>query len=269
MKSIRPAACALAFVLLAATIPIAASQSPPTTKPAFEVASVRPAPAATTELDRGSIRITPTGVVATRFTLIELIYTAYSLKPFQLLDVPEWIKTARYDVQGRTSQPTDDSGVRAMMRTLLEDRFKLKLRREMKPLPIYALEVVRPSERLREVKSEEGPQARISMVPGASGMLMRLTGEQTTMSQVSDVFTAVLLASGRPVIDQTGLSGRYSFTLDWAPDPPPGTGAPTAASLPSGPTLQTAIRELGLRLNEEKGPVDVFVIESVARPAEN
>ena len=107
------------------------------------------------------------------------------------------------------------------------------------------------------------------MVPNGSEMLMRLTGEQTTMAQVSDVLTAVLQASGRPVIDRTGLSGRYAFTLDWAPDPPPGAGAPTTASLPGRPTLQTAIRELGLRLNEEKGPVDVFVIESVARPAEN
>jgi uncharacterized protein (TIGR03435 family) len=108
------------------------------------------------------------------------------------------------------------------------------------------------------------------MVPNGSEMLMRLTGEQTTMAQVSDVLTAVLMASGRPVIDRTGLRGRYTFTLDWAPDPPPAAGTSAVASLPGGPTLQTAIREqLGLRLSEEKGPIDILLIESVERPMEN
>ena len=270
MNGIRSAFYALPFALLAATLPAAATQSPPITKPAFEVSSVRPVTGGNTELDRGGIRITPTGVVATRIPLIALIQVAYNLKSFQIPDVPDWVRSERYDVQGRTAQATDDSSIRAMLRTLLEERFTLKLRREMKPLAIYALEVVRTSERLREVKSEETPQARISMVPNGAEMFMRLTGEQTTMSQVSDVLTAVLQASERPVIDRTGLSGRYTFTLDWAPEPPPGAGATGAASLPSGPTLQTAIREqLGLRLTEEKGPIDVFAIESVGRPTEN
>jgi uncharacterized protein (TIGR03435 family) len=249
---------------------VAASQSAAPATPAFDVASVRPAAAGNSELERGGRRITPNGFVATGVPLHALIQAAYGIKPFQLSGGPDWARTQRYDVQGRTEQPTNESGMLARLRTLLEDRFKLKLRRETRPFAIYALEVARTSERLREVKSDATPQARISMFPNGSEMFMRLTGEQTTMSQVSDVLTAVLLATGRPVVDRTGLSGRYTFTLDWAPDPPPGAGPSAAAPLPSGPTLQTAIREqLGLRLSEEKGPLDVFVIEGVERPAEN
>ena len=259
------------LAVLALTLPAAAAQAPPNAKLTFEVASIRPAASGNSELERrGGIRLTPTGFAATDVPLLTLIGVAYDLKPIQISGAPDWARNERFDVQGRAAQATDDRGIRAMLQTLLEERFKLKLRRETKPLPVYALEVVRRSERLREVTSDATPQARISMFPNGSEMFMRLTGEQTTMAQVSDVLTAVLMASGRPVIDRTGLRGRYTFTLDWAPDPPPATGTSAAASLPSGPTLQTAIREqLGLRLSEEKGPLDVFVVEGVERPTEN
>jgi uncharacterized protein (TIGR03435 family) len=271
MPSIRRGVSVVQFAFLALALPVSATQLPLTTKPAFEVASIRRAGGGNPELERrGGTRFTPTGFMATGVPLVTLIQIAYDLKPFQLAGAPGWAGTEQYDVQARATQPTDDRGIRAMLRTLLEDRFKLKLHRETRTLPFYALEVARKSDRLREVESEETPQARISMFPNGSEMFMRLTGEQTTMAQVSDVLTAVLLASGRPVIDRTGLRGRYIFTLDWAPDPPPATGTAAAASLPSGPTLQTAIREqLGLRLSEEKGPLDVLVIEGVERPTEN
>lgn len=259
------------LAVLALTLPAAAAQAPPNAKLTFEAASIRPAANGNSELERrGGTRVTPTGFIATGVPLVTLIHVAYDLKPFQLSGVPDWVGTERYDVQGRAARAADDRSIRAMLQTLLEERFKLKLRRETKPVPIYALEVVRRNDRLREVTSDDTPQARISMFPNGSEMFMRLTGEQTTMAQVSDVLTAVLMASGRPVIDRTGLRGRYSFTLDWAPDLPPAAGASAVASLPSGPTLQTAIREqLGLRLSEEKGPLDVFVIEGVERPTEN
>lgn len=276
MLSIRRVVSAVQVALLALApfalpLPVSAKQVPLAAKPAFEVASIRPAADVNSDLERRSgARIGPTGLVASGVSLVTLIQIAYDLKPFQLSGGPDWARTQRYDVQGRAAQASDDRGIRAMLQTLLEERFQLTLRRETKPVPIYALEVVGRSEHLREVTSDAIPQARISMFPNGSEMFMRLNGEQTTMAQVSDVLTAVLLASGRPVIDRTGLRGRYTFTLDWAPDPPAGAGASATASLPSGPTLQTAIREqLGLRLSEEKAPLDVFVIEGVERPSEN
>ena len=189
-----------------------------------------------------------------------------------------------------------------MLQELLADRFKLTLHHETRQLPVYALVVAKNGPKLEEAKDDASAPPGAPGAPGGPGPRrgVRMTmggGEQQLSFQDSALpFLAELLSHtlGRTVLDRTGLTGRYNFNLHWVPDmgmsrmggpgpggpgpvgaagpggnEPPATGAPPPADS-SGPSIFTALQEqLGLKLQSEKGPVDVLVIDHVEEPSEN
>jgi uncharacterized protein (TIGR03435 family) len=141
-----------------------------------------------------------------------------------------------------------------MIQNLLADRFSLKFHRENREQPVYALVLAKGGARLK-ANSDGGVGAtNTSVRPGKS----RMDGTAVSMELLAGYIGNRL---GQIVVDKTGLSGGYDFTLEWSPD---------QAADSSAPSLVTALREqLGLRLEWQKSPVEVLVIDTLEKPSEN
>jgi uncharacterized protein (TIGR03435 family) len=152
------------------------------------------------------------------------------------------------------------------LQALLADRFQLSIHRETKEQPLYALVIGKSGSKLQESQSKH--DARHMMMGGGD-----FEGQGVPLEMLTAALSRQL---GRPVIDHTRLKGHYDFKLEWTPEPgqsggplPPGVEGPPPADL-NGPSLFTAIQEqLGLRLESQKGPVDVLVVDRVEKPSEN
>lgn len=263
----------------------------------FEVISIK---RSNTNESHRALTISPGGrFTATDTTLKGLIMMAYNVGPDRLSGATGWMESERFDViatapegaikgsvgrQGQWTGPNGQSAkwtslsantegsrrIREMLQSLLSDRFQLKLHRETKELPVYDLVVAKEGPKLHESKSE-------NLHMQAGGGIGDLSFQGTPMSTLATTLTWM---TGRPVLDKTGLSGNYDFTLNWTPDENQmqtlrgGSGGAgnnlTPASEPSGPSLFTAVQEqLGLRLVPTKGPVEVFIVDHAEKPSEN
>jgi uncharacterized protein (TIGR03435 family) len=170
------------------------------------------------------------------------------------------------------------------LQVLLEDRFALKVHRETKDLPVYALTSAKGGLKLRpaDCVAVSPNQPAASPTPGQpppaycgtlrtgrNGLNSTLTATGITIADLARWLSA---NTGRAVIDRTGYSEKFNATMEWTPDSgaaPPGTGDDSAANA-SGPSIFTALQEqLGLRLESTKGPVEVLVIDHVERPSDN
>jgi uncharacterized protein (TIGR03435 family) len=144
-----------------------------------------------------------------------------------------------------------------MLEALLADRFHLKVHRETKEMPIYALVVAKNAPKLKESPAE----AEFSMSFGGRGQTIELKVSKGTMSRLA---TQLSNDGGRKVVDMTKLTGNYDYTLSYVDD------RRAVAPEQDGPSLFTAIQEqLGLRLESQKGPVDVLVVDHADKPSEN
>jgi uncharacterized protein (TIGR03435 family) len=284
-------AVAAPIVLGALRPPALLAQSVATaaTGPAFEVASVRPNKSGD---GNSRVAIEPGGrFVATNVTLRMLIRNAYQLQEFQLVGGPGWIDTERFDITARaegTLAPPIPGGppptIQLMLRRLLEDRFKLALHDDTRELPIYALVTARSDGRL-------GPQLRrsffdcVALAAAAAGGEApalpapdgrepchmrsgpgRLAGNGYPLSRLAATLSQLL---ERAVIDRSGLSGTFDIDLSFTPDHmPPELSAGGALPVdPNGPSIFAAVQEqLGLKLEAQKGPVPVVVIDRVDHP---
>jgi uncharacterized protein (TIGR03435 family) len=153
--------------------------------------------------------------------------------------------------------------LRARLLTLLQERFKLVTHRETRELPIYVLSVSKSGPKLEasKAKPEDGPQIRGG---GPAG----ISCKKVTIKMLADMVLSTAL--GRTVVDNTGLTGEYDFTLNMPPDEPRPPGQIAAASDPVDSSLILAIQEqLGLKMESKRGPVQVVVIDQVERPSVN
>jgi len=195
-----------------------------------------------------------------------------------------WLSSQKYDIDAKvdesdleTFQSLDYDHRRLMQQALLTDRFKLAVHLENKERPIYVLILAKNGPKLQESKTyPRGP----GTIKGMGGLQRRgdphLTVEGGTMPYLAKHLSLTL---GRTVVDKTGLTGRYDYKLDWTPDmdlaatgPMPGypQRAAVQAPDPSGPSIFTAIQEqLGLKLESQKGPVEILVVDRVEQPSEN
>jgi bla regulator protein blaR1 len=241
--------------------------------PRFDVATIKPTS------DKTNQFMMPGGphgglYRATGVTLKMLMMYAYGVPAaFQVSGGPSWVGSERWDIQAKVEgeSPSRDQFV-LMLRSLIEDRFKLKVRRETKEIPVYELVVVKGGSKLTPHSGDPPkPQDRLRMRFGS--MTFQDSGLDSLAYQIS-------LQLGRQVNDKTGLTGKYDFTLEWAPEP--GQGGPESIGFPPDPLLKlppvdpnrpsifTALQEqLGLRLEPAKGPVEVLVIDHVDRPDKN
>jgi uncharacterized protein (TIGR03435 family) len=202
--------------------------------------------------------------------LIQAAYVDYGLPvPGTVIEgLPEWARKDRFDVEAQPESgftPTKQQTME-MLQAMLEERFKLKIRREPRNAPIYALVIDKGGLKMKPAADQSASRPCAGAVPAA--------GLQRFCSSTSIALLSIRLYGqvGRRIVDKTGLKGLYDMDLQWARDPlangaplSPGAGIDT-----SGPSVFTALPEqLGLRLVSETGQVDTFVVESVERPSEN
>jgi uncharacterized protein (TIGR03435 family) len=202
--------------------------------------------------------------IATNATLKALAGFAYDVRGDQISGGPRWFDSDAYNIEAMPGKDTPipegfaaSNTFRMMVRSLLEDRFKLAIHRESREGQIYELEV-----------TKGGPKLKAATKTNPSGLFPgrgRVEGKAASMSLLARYLSG---PTGRVVFDKTGLEGNYDFTLTWTPEL---TSAPETAanSQPdvTGPSIFTAVQEqLGLRLESVRGPVDKLVIDHVEKP---
>jgi uncharacterized protein (TIGR03435 family) len=216
------------------------------------------------------VRDTPDGFSARNYYLKSLIFDAYGLKQFyQIVGGPNWIDFEGFDIEakvvvasGSTPQPLTRELRKQMLRSLLADRFKLAVHNETRQLPVYQLVLAKNGPKFQPAN----PGEKFNESTNFSGMLTMLTLQNLQISALTGELSSRL---SRPVLDKTGLTGKYDIKLEWARDTGPTVGKATADSA-SGPSIFTAVQEqLGLKLEPAKAPVDVIVIDHVEPPTEN
>ena len=250
----RMLACGLAFGLV--LLPVVGADLPK----AFEVASVKPCSA---NDERFAYRRLPGGgLYATGVTLKLLMVEAYGVKPFQISGGPKWIDEDCWSIQATAEGVQGQLSIAQqapMLRTLIEERFQLRLRRETREMPVFALVVAKGGSKLTPHPA------------GSTEVEMRTPQESWSLKNVDLAFLANRLSRqlGHTVIDRTDLTGKYDFKLEWAREEGAGDTAVRPADA-NRASIFTAIQEqLGLKLESAKGPVEILVIDHVEKPSAN
>lgn len=239
----------------------------------FEVVSVRPNHSGATEMSIISPPMSD-GVTITNMPPSQILQWAFGIfLPDQITGVPGWASQDRYDIAAKVGaadvaafrKVVDPIQRAPMLQKILIDRFQLTFHYETRELPVYLLVVAKGGMRMTEIQPAIGPNG---MKEGGGRQLGR--GMIRSMGQpMKPLVNALTHELGHPVVDRTGLTGYYNFTLKWTPD----AGlAPTGASPddPSAPSIFTALQEqLGLKLENGKAPTPVLVIDHIEKPSNN
>jgi len=232
-----------------------ASATDQTAAPAYDVAAIRPNKSADTGSD---IDFDDYGNFTAKDATIKiLIQVAFSMRRDLVLDVPKWAQEERFDIDAKMVEKSatglTSAQKRAMLQALLADRFHLKTHMETRTLPLYELVVGKNGIKMTTVDEKTVGQRGFH---GSDGSLRAVAGSM-------DLFVNVLSNDiSSVVINKTGLTGHYDFTLKWSPD--------ETRPIDDAPSIFTAVQEqLGLKLQPAKGPVEVLVVDSVERPSEN
>jgi len=272
--------------------------------PEFEVASIRPS--GTPDGGQVSVGLHVDGAQlrCTYLALKDYIRIAYRLRDYQVTG-PDWLASERFDISAKMPASARRDQVPEMLQTLLTDRFQIKMHRDKKDFPVYALVVGKGGLKISEWKPEGGVETQpaaqgsvgdvnVAVVGGPGGVNMdlgrgstfgfsnnRLEGKKLTMNSFTDLLARFV---DRPVIDMTDLPGRYDFTLQLAPEdytamlvrsainagvalPPQ---AMRALEVSSGDSLFAAVEKLGLKLDARKAPLDVLIVDQANKlPTEN
>jgi uncharacterized protein (TIGR03435 family) len=298
---------AIPVVVGAMNAPRLSARSPQenATGPTFEVASVKPNNSGD---GRTFAQNQPGRFTATNVTLRLLIRNAYQLQDFQITGGPSWISSDHFDVVAKIGEKenplanpfptkgTEPTSLQLMIRALLAERFKLAVHTETQQLPIYSLVVARNDGRLGPNlhRSETDCSAALAAGRGRGappappqagepmpcGMRIGPGAMSMGAAPLSQFASSLSMFVGRVVLDRTGLTGVFDANLTWTPEQMPqrASGTPADQPLrfngvdidPNGPSIFTAVQEqLGLKLESQKGPVDVLVIDRVEHPVEN
>jgi len=289
--------CAVTIVL--AAVPLGFGQSAPdsnaappagsslASSAAFDVASIH--------LDKvtagGRITTTvgnsPGGTLnASGVTIRMLLGMAYGVDEGQIVGDPGWLSQERYSLVAKPAPELEEQVAKLdppqrklvtqhMLQALLADRLKLTLHQETRELPVLILEVAKTGSKLHESEPEKNG---VNGSQGAGGMGFRgsmrmsagrLSAQRIPMDGLAMHLTARL---HHLVVNKTGLKGNYDFTLEWSPEEegPSMPGEGTVGGESASPSIYTALQEqLGLKLESQKGPVPVLVVDRVERPSEN
>lgn len=224
----------------------------------FDAVSIREADPGTAN---GGMRLLPNGDIQVQnMRARNLIAIAHEIDAYRVMNAPEWTNQVSYDVVAKANAATKRPEIFAMMRTMLADRFRLTTRRETRSVEGFALvrasQTLGPGLKASAVNCEETP--RETQCAGGG------TTPNTMQSHGLPIANIVMLASGivgAPIVDRTGLTGAFDIDLRWSTDAAPAADAPV---------LPTALQEqLGLKLQRERVPTEVLVIEHVERASEN
>lgn len=248
-----------AFVVLCSVTASLAAQQP--AAPKFEVASIRQR---VSRVGSSSLNFEGQTFTTVNFSLVGLMQFAYEISALQIVGGPDWVRSDGFDIVAKMAASANRERTALMLRALLEDRFKLRLRNEKREMAIFELALANTDGRvgpnLRDCSNEAGkpPDKTFREPPGGNVAV----GSCVPMSSVAGLAAAHVQGI---VHDKTGLSGNWRYNVFFGPDLPD----PNSAN-PNLPSFVTALREqLGLQLERARGLVDVLVIESVERPTPN
>jgi uncharacterized protein (TIGR03435 family) len=253
--------------ILATMVAVGLSAQVP--KPTFEIASVK---------RRGDQRVPvsppsprpPDVFYRTGDTVDMLVQFAYNMRGFQVIGGPDWVRKDRFEVNAKAAGAVPVEQMRPMVQSMLEDRFRLVVRKDQREMPTESLVLARGDGRLgpklskREDPASLPPPKPLAIPPGS----VPFTGRCREMSAIAATASGVLATS---VVDRTGLTGLWSYEFVYAQIQPLPPGVQRAlADQANVPSFSTALQEeLGLRLESGRGPIEVVVIEAVQQPVEN
>lgn len=266
---------AAAITAVAWLCPAAAQVAPRPSFDAFEVATIRPTKPEEVSGGRYIRMQTAHRFQAKNHTVNGLIAAAYDLNPKMISGGPAWLETDRYDLIAATPgelRPAYDDQMR-MLRNLLDNRFHLKFHRGKKESAIYQLSVIKdgPKFKLSTAPPDEPYNVTTTIFPAASGGIDHalLPAHNITVQQFASVLQRAIL--DRPVVDLTGLTGRYDFELEWLPDE-----SEFGGQLPSGPPdsarpgfFAALQQQLGLRIEPAHGFAETLIVDGIEKPSDN
>jgi uncharacterized protein (TIGR03435 family) len=265
-----------------------AAPTPPNATPAaaplaFDAISIHPTKIKTTtvngdvEIGRMVIQATLDSYHVENATVKFLIMDGYGVKEDSIIGGPDWIGTTGYDVDAKVTPAADApppklnrAQRKQMIQSMLADRFKLVVHNETKDAPIYELDLAKGGSKLPITTPNDTFAKGINGLDGnpvSSGYPVllgrgRLFGQSVTIASLIDYLKQELK---RPVVDKTGLTGKYDLSLQWTPD-----NTLADSPLAGGPSIFTAVQEqLGLKLTSTHGPVKTLVIDHVEPPSPN
>jgi uncharacterized protein (TIGR03435 family) len=302
----------LALIAGASAIIVGSAQSPALARvrPQFEVASIKPCDASMVPQGRSGGGLTEnssqrlTVNCTTAKDLIQMAYVSFAngrydqLSPVPIQGGPAWINSDRYQIEAKTESPESQITMRGiMLQSLLEDRFKLRIRRETRDVPVYVLIVAKGGPKmprfqegtciyfdLAEFLSHFPPVRRPDPPPGQQYCpnFSPMTGPNVSWNwegiSVAELCNFVLRGMDRPVVDKTGLAGRFNIRLEYLVDETSSSAVRAGGSpddgehpaVPAGPSVFSALeQQLGLKLEPAKGPGQFLVIDSAERPSDN
>lgn len=244
----------LAFLVVEPFLPGAAAQ-----KPTFEVATIRPSREAVNFEHDGKTEISGDTLRMQDVTVDTCIKLAYHVQDRQIAG-PDWLQTERFDITAKTDGPADEDTVKQMLQSLLADRFGLSFHREPKEMKAILLTVANGGAKLTPTATPDAKPFRANSANGTIAKAMPI-------GEFADFLSGPL---EMPVVNQTGLTGKYDFTIDFTPylpDPAKnmdGTRPDTTA------ILKAALHdELGLKMTSGKAQIDVLVVDHVEKPSQN
>ena len=204
-----------------------------------------------------------------RLTLADLLTFVYDVHAHQIIGAPAWATTEKYDVTAKAEGDgtPDQEQLKVMLRKLLADRFQLVLHKEQRELPVYTLNVAKGG---IKISKNDPKNETTGVIPRGPGSVLL---NNVTMDDLCKMLQT--LALDRPLVNQTGVSGKYDFSLVWTPEQllnaPPNPNALAPGDRGDAlPDLYTAIQQQpGLKIDATKMGIEVLVIDKVEKPSEN
>jgi uncharacterized protein (TIGR03435 family) len=231
--------------------------------PSFEVATVKPG---NPDAQGGGFPSRGRNFAAQNCTVSEMLRFAFSIRPEQILNAPAWMDKDRFDIDGVPDTPglPDSQQWKTMLQKLLADRFQLTFHREKRVLSVYLLTAGKNGAKLTPSSNSASASSDINVMLGRDGFLLMAHG--ITLGEFASALQAGFLA--RPVVDQTGIAGRFEIRFTFAPNGTEfgGVNLPAQNADSSAPSIFTAVQDLGLKLEPTKAAIDVLVIDHADHP---
>ena len=238
-------------------------------RPGVEVATIKPSdPARPGKL----FTVRGQDVITINTTLYDLITEAYDVHVKQIVGAPSWLDSEKYDLDIKPDVPGQPNvnQLKILMQKVLADRFQLKFHKEKKELSVYTITAAKNG--LKLTKTQSDPNGLPGLFFGRGNPGMTFSVRNATIEMVAQTLQGGLL--DRPVVDQTGLTDKYDFTLRFTPDPQMTMFGPQPAAAAEAPDAPPDVyaafeQQLGLKLTPTKAPADVLVIDKVEKPSAN